>query len=221
VTYNSADAITPEHLGRIAAAAYDNLVRARRHLATYATGFPPDDISKAEGFYAALRAQNAEHITLLKGWLRLKRLSRPQQREAREVIDTLKQVDKVLDEIRRHMPCSPAPQSPLALLSLVNPSDIPNVTAALTSRLEETTDDLAMLRDAAATSMPILHEHESTKTAIYGARLEYENGERSLTELLNAEQEYIQAGVALSRARRDLVVTGYRLRAAQGDLILP
>lgn len=59
------------------------------------------------------------------------------------------------------------------------------------------------------------------ETAIYGARLEYDNGERSLTELLNAEQEYIDARINLATARRDALYASYRLRAAQGDLQLP
>lgn len=60
---------------------------------------------------------------------------------------------------------------------------------------------------------------QEQQTAIYGARIEYENGERSLTELLNAEQEFIDAAVSLSRARREHIVSAYRLKAAQGDLV--
>lgn len=85
--------------------------------------------------------------------------------------------------------------------------------------------ELRSARDAIASTDTSLtqaeHAYKEQETAIYGARLEYENGERSLTDLLNAEQEYVDARINLATARRERVLTQYRLRAAQGDLILP
>lgn len=62
---------------------------------------------------------------------------------------------------------------------------------------------------------------DEQETAITGARLEYENGERSLTDLLDAEQERASARLALSTAKRGHLMAIYRVRAATGDLTLP
>ena len=59
---------------------------------------------------------------------------------------------------------------------------------------------------------------EAGRTALEGVREEEKVGQRTLLDLLNAEQEYLDAQVALATTRRDLVVAGYALLAAMGRL---
>ena len=51
--------------------------------------------------------------------------------------------------------------------------------------------------------------------------MEFDNGERSLTELLNAEEEYIQSAITLARARKEAIYAVSRGRAAEGHLTFP
>jgi outer membrane protein len=59
---------------------------------------------------------------------------------------------------------------------------------------------------------------ESNRTALDGVREEEKVGQRTLLDVLNAEQEYLDAQVALASTRRDLVVAGYALLATMGRL---
>lgn len=59
---------------------------------------------------------------------------------------------------------------------------------------------------------------EAGRTALEGVREEEKVGQRTLLDLLNAEQEYLDAQVALATTRRDLVVASYALLSAMGRL---
>ncbi|MBA4173591.1 MAG: channel protein TolC [Hyphomicrobium sp.] len=59
---------------------------------------------------------------------------------------------------------------------------------------------------------------EAGRTALDGVREEEKVGQRTLLDLLDAEQEYLDAQVALASTRRDMVVAGYALLSAMGRL---
>nr|WP_276591818.1 TolC family outer membrane protein [Sphingomicrobium nitratireducens] len=58
---------------------------------------------------------------------------------------------------------------------------------------------------------------EANELALEGARLENSIGTRTILEVLNAEQELLNAQVALVTARRDAYVAGFRLLNAMGQ----
>ena len=59
---------------------------------------------------------------------------------------------------------------------------------------------------------------ESNKVALSGVREEEKVGQRTLLDVLNAEQEYLNSQVAWRPTRRNLVVAGYAVIAAMGRL---
>ena len=59
---------------------------------------------------------------------------------------------------------------------------------------------------------------EASKRALGGVRDEEEIGQRTLLDVLNAEQEYLDAQVQLVISERNLVVAGYAVLAAIGRL---
>ena len=59
---------------------------------------------------------------------------------------------------------------------------------------------------------------EANKIALEGVREEERVGQRTLLEVLNAEQEYLNAQEQLARTRRDLVVANYTLLSSIGHL---
>lgn len=59
---------------------------------------------------------------------------------------------------------------------------------------------------------------EAGRTALDGVREEEKVGQRTLLDLLDAEQEYLDAQVAFASTRRDMVVAGYALLSAMGRL---
>ena len=59
---------------------------------------------------------------------------------------------------------------------------------------------------------------EANGTALEGVREEEKVGQRTLLDVLNAEQEYQDAQIQLATTRRDLVVAGYQLLASIGTL---
>jgi len=59
---------------------------------------------------------------------------------------------------------------------------------------------------------------ETAEIALEGVREENRVGERTVLDILDQEQELLNAEVDLVRARRDLVVASYRVLAAVGDL---
>jgi outer membrane protein/adhesin transport system outer membrane protein len=67
---------------------------------------------------------------------------------------------------------------------------------------------------------------EATRVALEGVRLEAEVGARTVLDILDAEQEYLDAQVSLVGAKRDEVVASYQVLSAVGrltarDLALP
>lgn len=59
---------------------------------------------------------------------------------------------------------------------------------------------------------------EAARTALEGVREEEKVGQRTLLDVLNAEQEYLEAQVSLVTTRRDLIVASYALLATMGRL---
>ena len=59
---------------------------------------------------------------------------------------------------------------------------------------------------------------DANKIALEGVREEERVGQRTLLEVLNAEQEYLNAQEQLARTRRDLVVANYSLLSSIGHL---
>jgi outer membrane protein len=59
---------------------------------------------------------------------------------------------------------------------------------------------------------------EANRIALEGVREEERVGQRTLLDVLNAEQEYLDAQVAMTTTRHDLVVANYALLAAMGQL---
>lgn len=56
------------------------------------------------------------------------------------------------------------------------------------------------------------------KRATEGVRLEASLGERSVLDVLDAEQAYLESQVNVTQARRDVIISHYRLQAALGKL---
>lgn len=59
---------------------------------------------------------------------------------------------------------------------------------------------------------------EASRVALTGVREEEKVGQRTVLDVLNAEQELLNAEVALATSRRDLVVASYALMAALGQM---
>ncbi len=62
-------------------------------------------------------------------------------------------------------------------------------------------------------------EVESTRIALEGVRQENAVGARTVLDILDAEQEFLDAQVSLVRAERDEVVAGYQVLTAMGRMI--
>src|SRR6202000_137054 len=60
---------------------------------------------------------------------------------------------------------------------------------------------------------------DADRKAIAAYRKEYELGQRSLIDLLNAENQYVTAAVSLTSARGVIVFADYQLLAATGTLL--
>ncbi len=59
---------------------------------------------------------------------------------------------------------------------------------------------------------------DANQTALAGVREEERVGQRTLIDVLNAQQELLDSQVNLTTARRDLIVTAYQLQVAIGHL---
>ena len=62
------------------------------------------------------------------------------------------------------------------------------------------------------------HRVTSSEQALDGVIQQQHQGERSILDILNAEQERLGAQIALAGARHDMVVTAYQMLAAVGEL---
>jgi len=58
----------------------------------------------------------------------------------------------------------------------------------------------------------------ASEAALNGVIQQQHQGERSILDILNAEQERLAAQVALSSSRHDMIVSSYQLKSAVGDL---
>jgi outer membrane protein len=76
----------------------------------------------------------------------------------------------------------------------------------------------ADLETARAQSESFRSEVRSTEIALEGVRQENAVGARTILDILDAEQEFLDAQVNLIRARRDEIVAGYAVLAAMGLL---
>lgn len=59
---------------------------------------------------------------------------------------------------------------------------------------------------------------DANRLALEGVREEQKVGQRTLLDVLDAEQEYLDAQIQLITARRDLIVASYRVLATMGEL---
>ncbi len=59
---------------------------------------------------------------------------------------------------------------------------------------------------------------DAAQSAYDGVRAEYQVGDRTTLDVLNAEQELLNAKVNLVKAQRDEIVAEYALKAATGTL---
>jgi len=74
------------------------------------------------------------------------------------------------------------------------------------------------LRSADAAIAANEAQEAADQTAIAGVKQEQEAGERSVLDVLNAQEELFSAEVALVSARHDRVIAAYKLLAAAGEL---
>lgn len=79
-------------------------------------------------------------------------------------------------------------------------------------------DAWAVLETAQAQSEAFRSEVRSTEIALEGVRQENAVGARTILDILDAEQEFLDAQVSLTRARRNEIVAGYAVLAAMGRL---
>lgn len=93
--------------------------------------------------------------------------------------------------------------------------------AAKRDVLQELVDAMQTYQTATATFTSFEQAFEATKLATEGVKREHELGERSVLDMLDAEQELLDAQVNQTTAKRDAVVSAYRLLAAMGELTLP
>ena len=97
------------------------------------------------------------------------------------------------------------------------------------SRIQEIEDARTQVREAIVTAWSRYQsaraqlssdriQVRSNKEALEGVREEEKVGQRTLLDVLNAEQELVNSQVQLATTRRDLIVAAYALLAAMGQL---
>ena len=79
-------------------------------------------------------------------------------------------------------------------------------------------DSWVQLQSAQAQSRSFESEVSSTSVALEGVRQENAVGQRTILDILDAEQEFLDSQVNLTRSRRDEIVAGYRVLSAMGRL---
>ena len=92
------------------------------------------------------------------------------------------------------------------------------VEQARTSARETLIAAWALMRASRAQLRSALSQAEANRVALSGVREEEKVGQRTLLDVLNAEQELLDAQVALVTVRRDLVVNTYSVLSATGRL---
>jgi outer membrane protein len=98
-----------------------------------------------------------------------------------------------------------------------------NLDLAATQRgVQETvTNAWTGLASAQAALISAREQVEAAELAYEGVRLEQETGLRSTVEVLDQEQDLLNARIALATAERDLVVAQRQLQASTGTLTVP
>jgi outer membrane protein len=85
---------------------------------------------------------------------------------------------------------------------------------------QQATSSWRALETARAQIVSFESQVEATRVALEGVREEANVGARTILDVLDAQQEYLQAQVNLVRAERDEVVAAYQVLAAVGRLTL-
>jgi outer membrane protein len=92
------------------------------------------------------------------------------------------------------------------------------VDIARRNAIEEVTLSWEALQTARAQTIAFQTAIQAAAVALEGVQREQEVGSRTLLDVLNAEQELLDARVNLVSAQRDETVAAYRLKAAVGQL---
>lgn len=92
------------------------------------------------------------------------------------------------------------------------------VDVARRNSIEEVTRSWEALQTARAQMVAFQAAIEAAAVALEGVQREAEVGSRTLLDVLDAEQELLDARVSLVGAQRDETVAAYRLKAAAGQL---
>ena len=93
-----------------------------------------------------------------------------------------------------------------------------NVDAAVRAAVESATQAWDALQTARARIKAFAAQVRASTIALEGVQQEAQVGSRTVLDVLNAEQELLDASVDLARVQRDEVVASFRLRAAVGTL---
>ena len=89
---------------------------------------------------------------------------------------------------------------------------------AVRNAVEASTEAWQLLQSTRAQIRAIAASVAAAEIALEGVRQETEVGSRTVLEVLDAEQELLDARVSLVRAQHDELVATYRLRRAAGTL---
>ncbi len=97
-------------------------------------------------------------------------------------------------------------------------SRIQDIEDARTQAIDEVTAAFARMISSRAQMKSDQIQIDANKVALEGVREEERVGQRTLLDVLNAEQEFLNAKEQLARTRRELVVANYQLLGAMGHL---
>ena len=89
---------------------------------------------------------------------------------------------------------------------------------AIRDAVQDATRAWEALQTARANIRSFTDERRATRIALEGTEQEARAGTRTVLDVLDAEQEVLDAGVNLTRAERDAVVASHQLRVALGRL---
>lgn len=86
---------------------------------------------------------------------------------------------------------------------------------------QELVDAFQTYGTAQASLVSFLEAEEAAGLAAEGIVRESELGERDVLDVLDAQQEYLESSVNVFTAKRNVVLSAYRLKAAMGELTAP
>lgn len=93
-----------------------------------------------------------------------------------------------------------------------------DVEVARRNAIEQSTSSFEALQTARARIESLQAQIRAAEVALEGVRQEANVGSRTVLDVLNAEQELLDAQVSLVRSRRDMLVAGFQLLSATGRL---